>query len=166
MIQVKAPQQYKIDKKIPIIFLAGSIEMNKATLWQNKIVEALKDYDCLILNPRRDDYDVNQKQDVNNPYFEEQLEWDHDGLDAADIVLFYFEPNTKSPITLEELGLVAHNVFVGFKKSVVLCPEGFWRKGNVDYTVRRYDFDEANSFEELIEKAKFYIKQVVEDLEV
>jgi hypothetical protein len=45
----------------------------------------------------------------------------------------YFDPNTKSPISLLELGLFAQS-----KKLIVCCPRGFWRKGNVDITCDRY----------------------------
>jgi hypothetical protein len=46
----------------------------------------------------------------------------------------YFAPATKAPITLLELGLAA-----GSGKLVVCCPEGFWRKGNVEVVCARYD---------------------------
>ena len=45
----------------------------------------------------------------------------------------YFDPKTKSPISLLELGLFAKS-----GKLVVCCPDGFWKKGNVDIVCQRY----------------------------
>jgi hypothetical protein len=58
----------------------------------------------------------------------------------------YFDPNTKSPISLLELGLHAKE-----QKLVVLCPEGFWRKGNVDVVCEYYSINQVDTFDELIE---------------
>jgi hypothetical protein len=57
----------------------------------------------------------------------------------------YFDENTKSPISLLELGLYASS-----GKMIVYCPEGFWRKGNVDIVAQRYDITQVNSFNELL----------------
>jgi hypothetical protein len=57
----------------------------------------------------------------------------------------YFDPNTQSPISLLELGLHARD-----GKLIVLCPEGFWRKGNVDIVCEKYGVKQVESFEELI----------------
>ncbi|KAF2847101.1 hypothetical protein T440DRAFT_471224, partial [Plenodomus tracheiphilus IPT5] len=35
------------------VFLAGTIEMGKATEWQSRAVACLEDLDVAILNPRR-----------------------------------------------------------------------------------------------------------------
>ena len=57
----------------------------------------------------------------------------------------YFDPNTKSPISLLELGLFAQS-----KKLIVCCPEGFWRKGNVDIVCDRYNIPNYDSLEKLL----------------
>ena len=57
----------------------------------------------------------------------------------------YFDPNTKSPISLLELGLFAHS-----KKLIVCCPEGFWRKGNVDIVCDKYGIPNYDSLEKLL----------------
>ncbi len=63
-----------------------------------------------------------------------------DALDAADIIFMYFSPNTKSPISLLELGLYANT-----KKMLVCCPDGFWRKGNVEVVCERFDIPLFNN---------------------
>ena len=34
-------------------------------------------------------------------------------------------------------------------KLIVLCPDGFWRKGNVDITATRYGVEQVSTIEEL-----------------
>lgn len=115
------------------IFLAGSIEMGAAIDWQKEAIDCIKTHNAsyqkvLIFNPRRENWDSTWKQDIDFQPFRNQVEWELAAIQQSDCVIFYFDPNTKSPITLMELGLVA-----GLEKSVaVVCPEGFWRKGNVD----------------------------------
>lgn len=140
---IKAPN--KITCHECNIFLAGSIEMDTAENWQEMVSDALKDIDCNILNPRRDEWDSSWKQDINNKQFNEQVNWELDGLECADIIVMYFDPNTKSPITLLELGLFAKS-----KKIILYCPDGFWRKGNVDIICQRYKIKQVYSFQELI----------------
>lgn len=153
MIEVQAPNEYEIDDD-PTIFLAGSIEMGTAERWQDRVVKALSGYDCLILNPRRDDFDPNAKQEASDLYFSTQVNWELDAIEASDIVLFYFDPNTKSPITLLELGLTATTR----SRAIVCCPEGFWRRGNVQIVCKRKGIIMLNSLEELITQAKYFIR--------
>lgn len=127
------------------IFLAGSIEMGVAEDWQSKIEEELKDYNVIIFNPRRDNWDSSWEQSIHNPQFREQVEWELDHLDKADIILMYFDENTKSPISLLELGLYAAS-----GKMILYCPEGFWRKGNVDIVATRYGVRQVHSMAELL----------------
>ena len=152
MIEVQAPNEYDNDRLS--IFLAGSIEMGAAEKWQDRIVKALSDTDCLVLNPRRDDFDPKASQEADNPYFAEQVNWELDALEVADVLVFYFDPNTKSPITLMELGLMA-NVR---EKVIVCCPEGFWRRGNVQIVCERNQITMVNTIEELITKARWLVR--------
>jgi len=116
------------------IFLAGSIEMGAAEEWQKEVVKAFSSYeDVIIYNPRRHDWDTSWKQEMGDNQFTKQVEWELKHLDDADVILMYFDPATKSPISLLELGLYANK-----RKLVVVCPEGFYRKGNVDITCRKY----------------------------
>ncbi len=133
----------------PYVFLAGSIEMGVAENWQDKFTKALKKDDVVILNPRRPDWDSSWKQSIDDPKFSEQVLWELDALDMSDVIALYFDPNTKSPISLLELGLYART-----GKVVVCCPEGFWRKGNVDIVVKRYGLKQVETIEELIKEVQ------------
>lgn len=130
MIHIKAPGQWKelTGRKL---FLAGSIDMGNSIDWQAHAVDLLSDTDLVILNPRRDDWDSSWEQKFENDQFREQVEWEQDGIEQSDIVLFFFAPDSQSPITLLELGQVIGRNSVN-QIVIVVCPEYFWRKGNID----------------------------------
>lgn len=145
-IEVQAPNEVVLDTEYINIFLAGSIEMGVAEKWQEKVIAALSDKPIRFLNPRRTDWDSSWSQDIHNEQFVEQVTWELNSLEMAQIVIMYFDPNTKSPISLLELGLHAKE-----QKLVVLCPDGFWRKGNVDVVCEFYGINQVDTFDELIE---------------
>jgi hypothetical protein len=148
-----APEPYDIPVKNPVIFLAGSIDMDKAVDWQTEVTNWLSPYNCTILNPRRKKFDVDYVQSITNPVFKEQVTWELRGLSDADIIAMYLAPNTKSPISLLELGLNAKS-----DKLIICCPEGFWRKGNVEIIAEKYRiplYDDYNKWiERLISEVK------------
>ena len=148
MIEIKAPNRSP-DSNATSVFLAGSIEMGKAELWQKHLVRELKDTDIVLYNPRRDVWDSSLKQTIENAQFNEQVTWELLHLEKADIIALYFDPDTISPISLLELGLFART-----NKLIVCCPHGFWRKGNVDIICERYKIEQVNSIDELIERIK------------
>src|SRR6478735_6671853 len=85
-------------------FQAGSIEMGVAENWQDRMATIFKDMNITFLNPRRDEWDSSWVQSIDNKMFRDQVEWELNGLMAADFVPMYFDPATKSPISLLELG--------------------------------------------------------------
>jgi len=72
------------------------------------------------------------------------VEWELNALEKANIIAMYFEPGTKSPVSLLELGLFAHT-----GRMIVCCPDGFWRKGNVDVVCERYGVKQVESLNDL-----------------
>jgi hypothetical protein len=63
------------------------------------MVKLLKDTSLTLINPRRLDFDV------ENPDMEyEQIVWEHQNLEASDMISFWFPKETLCPITLFELG--------------------------------------------------------------
>ena len=150
---IKPPTKHLPNYKKPVVFLAGSIEMGVATNWQTKVEDALKDTSYTILNPRRDDWDSSWVQEITNKQFNEQVTWELDGLDDADIIAVYFDPVTKSPVTLMELGLYAQS-----GKLLVCCPKPFWRKGNVDIVCERYRIEQVDTLDEIITNLLKYEK--------
>lgn len=154
--EIKAPEEANIILG-PSVFLAGSIEMGVAENWQDKLTrllrESLGDSDLVIYNPRRDDWDSSWVQSIDNPQFNEQVSWELSHLESCNIAVVVFDPNTKSPITLMELGLLTNWP----NKVVVVCPEGFWRKGNVDILCERYNILQLDNIEEVAKEIVDYV---------
>lgn len=122
------------DKSKLTVFLAGSIEMGKATNWQEKWSEVFERWGWNVLNPRRDDWDASWVQEFTNPQFYQQVDWELRGQEEADLIIMYFAPDTMSPISLLETGLFAHS-----RKLRVICANGYARRGNVEIVCSRYN---------------------------
>lgn len=149
MIAVETQSPNRIKPGLINIFLGGSIEMGNAIEWQKEVIKSLSNLPVQFLNPRRDDWDSKWTQSIDNPEFKKQVIWELNSLELSDIIIFYIDPNTKSPVTLMELGLHAKT-----NKCIVFCPDGFWRKGNIDVLCEFYDVKQVKSFNELIEEVK------------
>ena len=139
---IKAPAHLQIGFSV---FLSGSIEMGVAENWQARVEKGLSESEVIIFNPRRDDWDSSWVQAKDNPQFREQVEWELSAMEKANVIAMYFDPETKSPISLLELGL-----FGSTGKMIVCCPSGFWRKGNVDIVCERYHIKQVDSLDDLI----------------
>lgn len=127
------------------VFLGGSIDMGSSADWQSDLAKALQDQPVTLLNPRRADWNLAWRPVASEPEFRKQVDWELAALEQADVIVMYLAPGSQSPVSLLELGLHAKS-----GKIVLLCPEGFWRKGNVDITAARYKIEQVNTFEELI----------------
>lgn len=136
------------------VFLAGSIEMDKAEDWQTTFENAFENQDITILNPRRDDWDNSWQQEIGNKQFRTQVEWEIHAQEQASCIAMYYDPETKSPITLLELGL-----FAGSGKLIVCCPDGYWKKGNVDVVCKLYNIQMVHTLEDLIRAVARQMKQ-------
>jgi hypothetical protein len=141
---LKPPAPIMLERGVRSVFLAGSIEMGQAENWQARMIHDLNDLDVTILNPRRDEWDASWEQSISNRQFREQVEWELEGLEKASLVAMYFAPATRAPVTLLELGLCARG-----RRLVVCCPEGYWRRGNVEVVCARYDIPLMSTLETL-----------------
>lgn len=121
--------------ELPSYFLAGTIDMGNSEDWQAIAMARLKFRASVIYNPRRENWDSSWAQEIDSPQFNTQVNWELEHIDAADRVIMYFADTSKSPISLLELGLIAAS---NPEKLYVVCPEGFWRKGNVDIVCNKY----------------------------
>ena len=142
---VHAPDAYEPLRRS--VFLAGSIEMGAAPDWQSRIAVALDDLeDLLLLNPRRPSWDSSWEQSIENPQFREQVQWELEGLERSDVIAMYLDPATRAPVSLLELGLHARS-----GKVVVLCPPGYWRRGNVEVVADRYGIERHEAWAPWVE---------------
>lgn len=146
---LKPPTRVDLSPGARSVFLAGSIDMGQAEDWQSTVTRALGDRDVVILNPRRDEWDASWEQDIAFAPFREQVEWELEGLERATIIAVYFAPTSKAPVTLLELGLFAKS-----DRVVVCCPEGYWRRGNVEIICRRYEVQMAADLDALVREIR------------
>ncbi len=148
------PTPFENTEKKLTVFLAGSIDMGTANRWQDKVVEFLKKFDINVLNPRRDDWDLTTPQQAENKEFRAQVEWELQGLRVADVIVMYFDRDSKSPISFLEFGLFART-----HKMIVHCPEGFWRKGNIDIECEKFNIPHFSTEPEFFS----YLQKTIEE---
>lgn len=94
-IYIEAPRVYT--GNLPSIFLAGGI--TGCVDWQKRAAELLKNSSFAILNPRRENFPID---DPNSA--EVQIKWEFDHLYNATVILFWFSAESIQPIALYELG--------------------------------------------------------------
>lgn len=128
------------------VFLAGTIAKTaRGVDWRDVVIEALSHLPVTIFNPLRPDWDSSWKEDAEFHPFREQVEWELDMQDHADIVFVYYGPGTEAPISLLELGLAAR---VG--KAMVACHRDYKKRGNVHIVSQRLGFDFLDADEDFI----------------
>jgi len=146
MREIKPPKKVTLNSgeiQGSTVFLAGSIEMGVAEDWQAKVARSFDNHQVTFFNPRRDEWDSSWRQIQSESKFNEQVNWEMNYLEDSDIIFMYLDPETKSPISLLELGLHAAS-----GKMIVVCPDGFWRKGNVEIVCTRHNIPMFNSLED------------------
>lgn len=142
------------DRRRASVFLGGSIDNGAAEDWQAVLIDRLKDLPVLLLNPRVDAWDTSLAQDISNPAFASQVDWEITHLGRADLRIFYFAPNSLAPITLMELGLFADRG----RGNLVCCPPGYWRRGNVQVVCRRYNIPLHDDFDDFVADLRYRIE--------
>ncbi|KAJ8128550.1 hypothetical protein O1611_g5086 [Lasiodiplodia mahajangana] len=118
------------------MFLAGTTNPTGDGDWRASLSESLADQPLTIYNPLRPDWDSTWREDISFGPYREQVGWELEMQEAADIIVVYFHPATQAPISLLELGLCART-----GKAIVVCPEGFWKRGNVQIVCERYNVE-------------------------
>lgn len=98
------------------------------------------------------------KQEMGNEKFNEQVTWELDCLEKSDVIVMYIDKDSKSPISLLELGLFKD------KKMLVYCPDGFYRSGNIQIVCARYKVPLFKDKKEFIEVLKKEIKTSEQEL--
>ena len=91
------------------------------------------------------------------------MTWELDGLDRSQIIFFYLDPDTKSPISLLEIGK-----YIASDKKLIICvPQGFWRRGNIEVLCDRYNLplyenlnDAIQALKNSIENDQFSVSQL------
>jgi hypothetical protein len=119
MVYVEAPNTIESDKKS--IFLAGGIQ--GCPDWQKVLVRKLMDLDIVVFNPRRANFPMGDPNAA-----EAQIIWEFTHLRKADMISFWFCPETLEPIVLYELGAWS----MTNKPLVIGVDPGYERKTDVE----------------------------------
>lgn len=151
------------DKKS--IFLGGTIDMGNSHDWQSDMIKKLsipkkvvgfntsdvepEELNFNIFNPRRANWDSSWEQDISNPQFFQQVEWELGAMDKANYIIMYLKAGSQSPISMLELGLHAMS-----GKLLVCCESGFWRKGNIDIVCSGYNIMQFNTLDDIVNYLK------------
>jgi hypothetical protein len=136
------------------VFTAGSIEMGKAVQWQKQMATLLSRLPITVCNPRRGHWDPNITPEAKDANFKAQVDWELGALEQADVICFFFDHTTKSPVTMLELGLWAASA-----KVVVCCDKRFWKHGNVDIVCQRYGIPFVKKFAQLVPKIEKMLEE-------
>ena len=153
-IVYKPPNRPQVTR--PSVIFYGAIQAEPA--WQTSLATSLSDLPIDILDPRRDDWDSSWVEDISFPKFKEQVKWEMDYAKVADVIVFYFAPGALTPVTLLELGMYA-----GTGKAIVCCPQGFYKRGNVQIVCLRYDIELLETLDDLNKRVRTaLVKKLVE----
>ena len=110
-------------------FLAGTIDNGESLDWQKEISDYSNEIGVNVFNPRRNNWD----KDAGSKEIVRQIDWELEHMEKADYIIMNILGNSKSPISLLELGLHARD-----GKLIVFCPKSFYRYDNVRVTCETY----------------------------
>ncbi|RDX48162.1 hypothetical protein OH76DRAFT_1383976 [Lentinus brumalis] len=129
------------------VYLSGSVEPGSTPGWRHEMIGRLQHLPVTIFDPTRGDWDGPWIEWQSDKRFAAQTNWELDNLERADVVAVYLAPRTTSPVSLLEIGL-----FVGMKKVIVCCPDGFCLKGNVEFVCKERGVPFVETFDEFVQE--------------
>lgn len=124
MIYIECPEEKPTSSLEKKLFLAGGI--TNCSNWQLEIIKLLENENIIVFNPRRDNFDITDPKASDF-----QIEWEFNHLKTADIILFWFCPETLCPIVLFELGTHSERARRGEVQIFVGCHPEYKRKYDV-----------------------------------
>lgn len=143
---IYAPSE-EAHRGVKSIFLAGTTNKVEVSDWREILSTSLSDVPVTMYNPYRADWDCSWREDIDFTPYREQVEWELDKQEKADIVVFYFHPATQAPISLLEFGICAR--IPG--KAIVICPKSFWKRGNVQIVCKKFGIEMVDNIDRLRE---------------
>lgn len=124
-------------KNYKSVFFAGTIDNGDSINWQQELTNKFsKDDEIIIYNPR------NKHWDKNASDIDYQIKWEQEHLDKSNLIVMVLLDDSKSPISLLELGLYAQS-----KKIIVFCSNKFYRFDNVKLTCEKYNIPLYTKFD-------------------
>lgn len=168
---IEAPSIEKIQTNNYSVFLAGGI--TNCSLWQDKMVEALKQFDHLtVFNPRRKNFEM-FKDESKYKESVEQITWEYENLKSVSQIIFWFTNETLQPITLFELGTVLErwvnsSSYNGEKQDLIIgCDKKYPRYFDVMIQCQLRGYTTIiDNFDDLVETVQIFQKNMKKVREV
>lgn len=133
----------EVKKDKPLLFLAGSIDIQLLGNWRKSVANSLGD-GYHFLDPTALNYQSMVESD-----WDKHVSWEFKAMELSDIILLNFLPDSQSPISLVELGLN-----IKLKKLIVVCPIQFYKNKYIKLLCNYYSTPCFESLEEALEFLK------------
>lgn len=129
---IMAPQRPNITHKYTI-FLAGTTSKTGEPDWRQSLIDTISHQPVTVFNPLRTDWDATWREDYSDPRWVEQVEWELEMLDKANLIVVFFHGVSPAPISLLEFGLWARE-----GKAIACAMKDYSKRGNVMAVCRKY----------------------------
>ncbi len=128
-----------------LVFLAGSMCIDKEDNWRKNVIKNYaNDFD--FIDPTNENHNL-----LNDSLMKKHINWELEGLELSDIIFMNLLPESKSPISMVELGLYARS-----NKLIICCPENFYQYRYINALAKKYN---VTLFSEL-DKGIQYLKKL------
>ena len=149
-----APDQVERRHDISV-FLAGSLFKVNGKDWRHTVATALSSQPITIFDPYRPNWDSSWPQSISFAPLREQIEWELEKQEAADVIAVYLGPEGQAPISLLELGLGVRS-----GKVIVACSEDYCKRVNVQVVCARFGIEVLVSLNELIDRVEQRVRRL------
>ncbi len=134
----------KLEK--PSIFLAGSMAIGDRMNWRTRAINTFEKRYHLF-----DPTNVHHA-DLNDSEMSKHIKWEWEALKHSDAILFNFNAESKSPISLLELGM-----YIRSEKIVVVCPKEFYQSHYIETLCSEEQVPLFQSIEEVLNRDIFQL---------
>ncbi|KZZ97319.1 hypothetical protein AAL_03283 [Moelleriella libera RCEF 2490] len=141
---IQAPLRQKIEGRLSF-FLAGTMSPDSQIGWRPVLIdETFSDLPITVFDPTRLDWDETWREDFSDARWVEQIQWELDMQELADVVVVFLGDTSVAPISMLELGLNAKS-----GKVLVCAMPRFAKRGNVEAICARYHVPLVSCVEDL-----------------
>lgn len=140
---IRAPARPQQTHRLSI-FLGGTASDTGEPDWREALNKGLADQAVTIFDPKRDDWDATWREDFSDTRWADQIQWELDMQDTADIIVVLFHGVTAAPVSLAEMGMASRT-----GKLIACALDGYCKKGYVEAVCRKFKAPFVRSEDEL-----------------
>ncbi|KAF7546920.1 hypothetical protein G7Z17_g8099 [Cylindrodendrum hubeiense] len=129
---IKAPARPQQTHRLSV-FLAGTTSATGERDWRDALSNSLADQPVTLFNPKRTDWDSTWREDSSDKRWADQIQWELDMQDVADVIVVLFHGVTPAPISLAEMGMASRT-----GKLIACALDGYSKQGYVEAVCRKY----------------------------